>query len=92
MSQVSRIKENLKKCQCMKCPSYSLGCKMKNMPKNMMVMMKGVEKAESMEGFFCAFSKSKCISAEKGCICAGCKVYQENNLDRLYYCIADGGK
>jgi hypothetical protein len=91
-TQVARTKENLKKCLCMKCPSYTFICKMKNMPVNMAAMMKGVENAEHMEGLFCAFGKSKCIDAEKGCICPSCEVYKENGLAKAYFCLAEGGK
>ena len=34
MSEVARTKENLEHCRCMDCPSYTLGCKVKNMPKS----------------------------------------------------------
>lgn len=92
MGTVARTKENLKKCLCMKCPSYSFACKMKNMPTNMMAMIEGVDKADRMEGMFCAFSKSKCIDTEKGCICPTCSLWKENNLSKSYFCTADGGK
>ena len=79
MAKVEKSKENLKKCICMKCPSYTFTCKMKSMPKNMMNMMsKDLSKVEHMEGMFCAFGESKCIKEEKGCICASCELYKEN--------------
>ncbi|MBI2848378.1 MAG: DUF2769 domain-containing protein [Chloroflexi bacterium] len=90
MSVVARTKENLKKCQCMKCPTYTFMCKMKNMPGNMANMMKDIGKVDHMEAMFCAFGKSKCITDEKGCICMTCALYKENNLDKAYYCL--GGK
>ncbi|MBI2139570.1 DUF2769 domain-containing protein [Candidatus Woesearchaeota archaeon] len=91
MAKVEKSKENLKKCSCMKCPSYTFMCKMKNMPGNMMSMMKGdLSKVAHMEGMFCAFGKSKCINIGKGCICATCDVYKENSLNKLYYCLAEG--
>ena len=93
MAKVEKSKENLKKCVCMKCPSYKIGCKMKTMPKNMMTMMKGnISELDHFEGLFCAFEKSNCLKEEKGCICATCKVYDENKLDKLYFCIQTEGK
>lgn len=90
MAKVGKSKENLKKCICMKCPSYTFTCKMKSMPKNMMNMMsKDLSKVEHMEGMFCAFGESKCIKEEKGCICAGCELYKENNLDKSYFCLGE---
>ncbi|WP_406661285.1 DUF2769 domain-containing protein [Methanolobus sp. ZRKC3] len=77
----------------MKCPSYSFGCKMKSMPKNMMTMVKGdIDKVEHLEGVFCAFEKSNCITEEKGCICGNCDVYKENELTNMYFCLENDGK
>ena len=86
MAQVEKTKENLKKCLCMKCPSYSMGCKIKNMPVNMMGMMGDLSKKKRFEGLFCAFGKSKCIKEKKGCLCLNCPVALENNLTEEYYC------
>ena len=85
---VQKTKENLKKCICMKCPSYTMSCKLKAMPKNMMTMMKGnIAEKTHFEGLFCAFEKSTCIKKEKGCRCAQCQVYKENKLNKLYFCL-----
>ncbi len=92
MSKVAKTKENLLKCKCMKCPSYSFACKVKSMPSNIAALVSGFSKAEHLEGMFCAYEKSKCIEEEKGCICPQCKVYIENGLDKNYYCLANGGK
>ena len=91
MQKVAKTKENLKKCVCMKCPSYTTGCKMKNMPANMIGMMTGIEKKEHFEGLFCAFEESNCIKEKKGCLCLTCPVALENNLDKQYYCINKDG-
>lgn len=87
---VARTRENLGKCMCMKCPTYTFMCKIRNMPGNIMAMMRDIGKVDHMEAMFCAFGDSKCIADEKGCICATCAVYTENNLDKMYYCL--GGK
>jgi hypothetical protein len=60
------------------------------MPANAVNMMRDIGKVEHMEAMFCAFGNSKCITDEKGCICATCAVFKENNLDKAYYCL--GGK
>ncbi len=49
MSTVTRTKENLQKCQCMKCPTYTFMCKMKSMPGNIMAMMSDIGKKDHME-------------------------------------------
>ncbi|MDA8441887.1 MAG: DUF2769 domain-containing protein [Peptococcaceae bacterium] len=92
MAQVAKTAENLKKCICMKCPSYTFMCKMKSMPTNIMAMMHEVSTVEHMEGMFCAFGKSKCIDEEKGCICGECALFTEYNLQKGYFCTAEGGK
>ena len=54
--QVEKNKENLKLCQCMHCPSYTTGCKIKNMASNLYKLMEGFEDSEHFEGMYCAFS------------------------------------
>ncbi|MBI2861045.1 MAG: DUF2769 domain-containing protein [Chloroflexi bacterium] len=81
-TKVAKTKENLKLCQCMKCPTYTFMCKMKNMPGLMVDMMSDIGKKEHMEAMYCAFDKSKCIDEEKGCICMTCALYKKYNLDR----------
>lgn len=91
--KVDKTKANLKKCNCMNCPSYSLGCKMKAMPKNMMEMMKSdISDVDHMEAMFCAFGKSTCIGEPKGCVCSDCQLHKEYNLDKMYYCLSEGGQ
>lgn len=87
---VARTGENLERCQCMKCPSYTFMCKVMNLPSNVVNMIGEIDKVEHMEGMFCAFGKSKCIREEKGCICMTCEIYKENDLDKAHYCL--GGK
>ena len=92
MGQVARSQENLKKCICMKCPSYKLGCKMKAMPRNMMTMLKGnIEELDHFEGLFCAFEKSNCITEITECICETCPVFKDNELSHYGYCTTTGG-
>ena len=93
MGQVERTPENLAKCSCMKCPSYALGCKLKAMPKNMMIKIKGnIGEVEHFEGLFCTFGKSTCIKKLTECICETCDVYKEYQLKNYGYCVTEGGK
>ncbi|MFH1972434.1 MAG: DUF2769 domain-containing protein [archaeon] len=93
MGKVKRTKENLNKCICISCPSYSLRCKIKAIPNYAKAKIKGnIQKLNHFEGLFCAFEKSNCISKEKGCICAQCKVHKENKLKKLYFCTKNNGK
>ena len=90
MVYVARTKENLEKCKCMDCPSYTLGCKLKNMPENLYKIMHDLD-TEHFEGMFCAFEKSHCIEEDKGCLCSTCEVYHKYQLDRREFCLSDGG-
>ena len=92
MSKVAKTKKNWNNCICSKCPSYTLVCKIKAMPSMILAMMRDISKYDHMEGFFCAFEKSSCIIAKKGCICGNCLVYTQYKLDTLSYCIVAGGK
>jgi len=84
---VERTKENLKKCKCMGCPSYTFKCKIEEIPKDMFKMMtKGIENVEHFEGMFCTFGKSECIQEKKGCHCNECAVKKENELEGGYFC------
>lgn len=89
--RVDKTKENLKKCICMDCPSYSLGCKIKSAPENLLKLAEGLDKADHYEKMFCAFDKSHCINEDKGCICDNCEVHKYYGLNREDYCIVTGG-
>lgn len=92
MQTVARTSENLKKCQCSNCPSYTAGCKIKNYPVNFFKLVDGLDKVDHFEGMFCAFGKSNCINEDKGCRCMECEVFHENNLSREEYCLSSNGK
>lgn len=89
--QVARTKENLKKCICLHCPSYTTTCKMKNMPENLLKMMENLKDVDHFEGMYCAFDKSHCIHEDRGCICEKCEVHKEYDLKREEYCLKTGG-
>ena len=89
--QVARTRENLKHCQCLHCPSYTMGCKIKNMPENIIKMMEDLDDVEHFEGMYCAFDKSHCISEDKGCLCETCQVHKDYDLKREEYCLKTGG-
>ena len=93
MIVVDKTKENFNKCKCAKCPSYTLGCKIKATPEHIAEMLKqDISNEKHIELMFCSFGKSKCIAEEKGCICTSCAVHKENGLEKMYYCLADGGR
>lgn len=87
MSKVAKTRENLQKCRCNECPSYTIGCKVKNYPVNLLRMIEGMENAEHFEGMFCAYGTSKCIAEDRGCLCENCDVFHENNLHRDEFCL-----
>lgn len=90
--QVARTKENLAKCKCVDCPSYSLSCKIMNAPENLIKRMENLEAVDHYEKMFCAFEKSKCINEVKECICADCPVHDQYLLKKNDYCVVTGGE
>lgn len=93
--KVAKTKDNLKKCLCITCTSYTFTCKIKAMPNNiseMLMLERDISEVEHMEGMFCAFGQSKCITEEKGCMCISCEVHKSNNLDNSYFCTVLDGK
>ncbi len=93
MGKVEKTKDNLKKCLCIKYPSYSFACKVKAMPKGIVEMLKkDISDVKHMEGMFCAFGQSECITEEKGCLCITCEVHKNNNLANSYFCTVLDGK
>jgi hypothetical protein len=71
MAKVEKSEINLKKCFCPNCPSYNECAKGK------------------MEKLYCAgeVGKSVCEYKMNGCLCGGCPVHAENNLQAGYYCL-----
>jgi len=92
MGQVEKTLGNATRCICVKCPSYTLGCMLRGIPDNLKAVAGGLGKAEHMEGMFCAFEKSSCISQDKGCLCHNCPLYKANGLDKASYCLETGGR
>jgi hypothetical protein len=88
---VDKTKENIEKCRCMKCPSYSERCKLKNAPENFLKMMENFQNDRHFEKMFCAYEKSNCIYQNHGCICSTCDVYKKYNLHKMDYCTHTGG-
>ena len=91
MSIVDKTKENLELCKCTDCPSYTTTCKIKEMPHNIMDMVKGIDNVNDLEGMFCAYQKSRCINDNKGCMCSQCEVHDKYDLENESYCLYDGG-
>jgi len=92
MKIVEKTKENLKKCMCMKCPSYNFACKVKAMPGKVILRLGDMEKRLHAESIFCAYEPSHCIDEEKGCNCKQCEVHKEYDLEKEYFCVVQGGK
>ncbi|MFO8193076.1 MAG: DUF2769 domain-containing protein [Bacillota bacterium] len=92
MSKVEKTRDNLLKCLCKKCPTYSFTCKMMSIPGNIILLINPEKEKPQAETLFCAYTKSQCIEEKKGCLCTQCEVYKENGLAKKYYCLADGGE
>lgn len=89
---VAKTKENLDSCLCLKCPSYTTGCKIVNTPVNLFKRMEDLDNVEHYESMFCAFGKSHCIEEDRGCLCETCPVHDKYSLNREEYCLRTGGE
>lgn len=92
MSTIEKTLPNLMKCICVRCHTYTFSCMGKGVPGNLKALAEGLGKSEHLEGMFCAFEKSECITEDKGCICDKCALFQGNKLDKRSYCLSTGGK
>ncbi len=84
--RVEKTINNLRKCKCVLCPSFTTECKVKAIGQDVEKLVTGLGKAKHFEGMFCAFEKSECIHDHKGCKCKECEIEKEYGLERVYYC------
>ena len=90
MSNVDKTMENIRKCLCLECPSYTKHCKSKNTLK----IYENIHKIKDIKHFeimFCAFEKSDCIDENLGCLCTKCLVHKKYSLNNEDYCMTSGG-
>ncbi len=93
MSKVERKRENLLKCLCKSCPSYTLACKIMGSPGNIILLFSEMDDQKlHAETMFCAFEKSQCINEEQGCLCPKCEVHDKYDLENMYFCTKTDGK
>lgn len=90
--QVERSMENLDKCLCMKCISYTGHCKMKNAPENFLKLLENYKETNHYEKMYCAYEQSQCIKEMQNCLCSKCNVYHKYKLKKSYYCLKTGGQ
>ena len=90
--QVERSIENMDKCLCMKCISYTNMCKIKNAPENFLKLLENYKETNHYEKLYCAYEQSHCIKDMQECMCSKCEVYHKYNLQKEYFCIKSGGQ
>ncbi len=91
MKKVERTQQNIKRCLCLECPSYSMLCRLKNFEKNKNRTDEALQSHTHYEKMFCAFEKSNCIHANKGCLCRSCQNFKQYGLENCTYCTHTGG-
>lgn len=89
--RVDKTVENAHECQCLKCPSYTKTCKMKNNMYTPLDVADRIDNDEHWELLFCAMDKSNCIHENRGCKCMGCPVHKKYALNNEDYCLHTGG-
>ncbi len=93
MGKVPKTRENLKRCICKDCPSYTFACKMMGVPGDIILLFSTMDDEKlHAETMFCAYEKSQCINEEKGCLCPECEVSQDHELGKVYFCTETDGK
>ena len=65
--RVERSMENIDKCLCMKCISYTGHCKMKNAPENFLKLLENYKETKHYEKMYCAYEQSHCIKEMQKC-------------------------
>lgn len=80
--------ENLERCQCFKCLSYTNSCKLKNAPENFLKLMENYQQAKHYEKMYCAYEKSDCIYEKRGCLCHKCDISRQYKLKGKYFCLS----
>lgn len=88
---VEKSLENIEKCLCMQCPSYTYHCKMKNAAENFLQLMENFQQNEHYEKLFCAYEPSNCLRQRYGCLCSVCEVSKKYHLRKQSYCLYVGG-
>ena len=91
MNKVDKTEENITRCLCLNCPSYSTTCKIKNAKQTTNRTTQSLEAHKHYEKMFCAFEKSNCIHLNRGCICEDCANFKNYNLKKGTYCLHTGG-
>ena len=91
MPQVEKSKRNMERCLCLDCPSYSMLCRLKNYAENNDKPDEILKNKNHYEKMFCAFEKSNCIHANKGCLCRSCPNFKQYGLQNCTYCTHTGG-
>ncbi len=88
---VDKTENNIKRCLCLNCPSYSTTCKLKNATQSASRATQNLKNRTHYEKMFCAFEKSNCIHLDRGCLCNECMNFKEYNLENCTYCLHTGG-
>ncbi|HCU58953.1 MAG TPA: hypothetical protein DIC64_03125 [Alphaproteobacteria bacterium] len=89
--KVDKTQQNISRCLCLNCPSYSSSCKIKNAHLSTNQPSDELNSRTHYEKMFCAFEKSNCIHLDRGCICKKCANFKDYNLQNGTYCIHTGG-
>lgn len=84
MSRVAVNETNLRHCRCVACKvQEKSACTQKILNSNPAPEEKNLGK------LYCAKGKSDCpdLNTRETCICSSCLVWDENNLNSMYYCL-----
>ena len=86
MSKVGKTKDNLKKCVCIKCPTFTNAAKQHPEMTSQNLATIDVTALHHLESMYCCFGKSRLIEVKKGCNCFSCKNFKEHALTDGLFC------
>ena len=88
--KVEKTLENVGKCLCLQCPSYTKSCHLRS-EKELFEKINNINTEKHFEVMFCAFEKSDCIQENRGCLCSQCPIHKKYALNNEDYCLSTGG-
>ena len=86
MSKVGKTKDNLKRCVCIKCPTFTNAAKLHPELSSQNLAAADVPALQHLESMYCCFGKSRLIEEKKGCSCFSCKNFKMYALTDGLFC------
>ena len=90
MSQVKLNEKNIRHCRCLQCPvQVKSVCSSQNWEEMKKAPNPETLPPEKVSVVYCAVGKAGCadLDSNQACMCPTCLVWDENDLQSMYYCV-----